>query len=106
MLSDGCHVAKTFTPKLLACGLSLKPVSIMRIIFRWWGPESPGSTSGLRMHSQRRTEEETSMSKIRKFFKSDLGATAIEYGLIAALISVVIIAALQLTGNSLKTVFN
>ena len=46
------------------------------------------------------------MSKIRKFCKSDLGATAIEYGLIAALISVVIIAALQLTGNSLKTVFN
>lgn len=46
------------------------------------------------------------MSKIRKFFKSNLGATAIEYGLIAALISVVIIAALQLTGNSLKTVFN
>ena len=46
------------------------------------------------------------MSKIVKFFKSDLGATAIEYGLIAALISVVIIAALQLTGNSLKLVFN
>jgi pilus assembly protein Flp/PilA len=37
---------------------------------------------------------------------SDLGATAIEYGLIAALISVVIIAALRLTGNSLKVVFN
>ena len=46
------------------------------------------------------------MSKIRKFFKSSVGATAIEYGLIAALISVVIIAALQLTGNSLKLVFN
>ena len=46
------------------------------------------------------------MKRIKKFFKSDLGATAIEYGLIAALISVVIIAALQLTGNSLKTVFN
>ena len=46
------------------------------------------------------------MSKIRKFFKADLGATAIEYGLIAALIAVVIIAALQLTGNSLKQVFN
>jgi len=46
------------------------------------------------------------MSKIRKFFKSNLGATAIEYGLIAALISVVIIAALQLTGNSLQKVFN
>src|SRR3954471_7581112 len=50
--------------------------------------------------------EERPMKRIRKFFKSDLGATAIEYGLIAALISVVIIAALQLTGNSLKTVFN
>jgi len=46
------------------------------------------------------------MKRIRKFFKSDLGATAIEYGLIAALISVVIIAALQLTGNSLKSVFS
>ena len=43
--------------------------------------------------------------RIRKFFKSELGATAIEYGLIAALISVVIIAALQLTGNSLNKVF-
>jgi pilus assembly protein Flp/PilA len=50
--------------------------------------------------------EERPMKRIKKFFKSDLGATAIEYGLIAALISVVIIAALQLTGNSLKTVFN
>jgi pilus assembly protein Flp/PilA len=48
---------------------------------------------------------ERSVKRIRKFFKSELGATAIEYGLIAALISVVIIAALQLTGNSLKLVF-
>jgi pilus assembly protein Flp/PilA len=48
----------------------------------------------------------SSMKRIRKFFKSDLGATAIEYGLIAALISVVIIAALQLTGGSLVKVFN
>jgi pilus assembly protein Flp/PilA len=46
------------------------------------------------------------MKRIRKFLKSDKGATAIEYGLIAALIAVVIIAALQLTGNSLKKVFN
>jgi pilus assembly protein Flp/PilA len=46
------------------------------------------------------------MKRIRKFLKSDKGATAIEYGLIAALISVVIIAALQLTGSSLQLVFN
>ena len=44
--------------------------------------------------------------RLRRFGMSELGATAIEYGLIAALISVVIIAALRLTGNSLKTVFN
>jgi pilus assembly protein Flp/PilA len=44
--------------------------------------------------------------RLRCFGISELGATAIEYGLIAALISVVIIAALRLTGNSLKNVFN
>ena len=44
--------------------------------------------------------------RLRRFGLSEMGATAIEYGLIAALISVVIIAALRLTGNSLKTVFN
>jgi pilus assembly protein Flp/PilA len=46
------------------------------------------------------------MSFFRKLRKEEKGATAIEYGLIAALIAVVIIAALQLTGNSLKAVFN
>ena len=46
------------------------------------------------------------MAKFLKLLKNVKGATAIEYGLIAALISVVIIAALQLTGNSLKLVFN
>ena len=45
-------------------------------------------------------------NRLRRFGISELGATAIEYGLIAALISVVIIAALRLTGNSLKNVFN
>jgi pilus assembly protein Flp/PilA len=45
-------------------------------------------------------------NKLVRFGISELGATAIEYGLIAALISVVIIAALRLTGNSLKAVFN
>ncbi len=34
------------------------------------------------------------------------GATAIEYGLIAALISVVIIAAVTLVGTNLSTVFH
>ena len=45
------------------------------------------------------------MKSIRKFMKSNKGATAIEYGLIAALISVVIITALGLVGTQLNTTF-
>ena len=39
-------------------------------------------------------------------WKSEDGATAIEYGLIAALIAVAAIAALQLVGTDLTAVFN
>ncbi|WP_119301037.1 Flp family type IVb pilin [Dongia deserti] len=41
----------------------------------------------------------------RKLRKDENGATAIEYGLIAGLISVVIIGAVTLVGNSLNLVF-
>ena len=41
-----------------------------------------------------------------KLWKSDDGATAIEYGLIAALISVASISAMQLLGTSLTGTFN
>lgn len=43
---------------------------------------------------------------MRKFLKSEKGATAIEYGLIAALISVVIIVAITAVGTSLSNTFN
>lgn len=46
------------------------------------------------------------MKMIRKFFKNNKGATAIEYGLIAALIAVAAIAAMQGLGNSLNKTFN
>jgi pilus assembly protein Flp/PilA len=42
---------------------------------------------------------------IAKFLKDDSGATAIEYGLIAAGISVAIIAVVQGLGTKLKTTF-
>ncbi|MEG3617957.1 Flp family type IVb pilin [Magnetovibrio sp. PR-2] len=46
-------------------------------------------------------------SKLMTRFKNDeSGATAIEYGLIAALIAVVIISALTLLGTTLETKFN
>lgn len=42
---------------------------------------------------------------IRKFLKDENGATAIEYGLIAALISVVCIGAWTAIGGNLNTTF-
>jgi pilus assembly protein Flp/PilA len=43
---------------------------------------------------------------IAKFFRDEQGATAIEYGLIAALIAVVIITALIAVGNNLNSTFS
>lgn len=45
------------------------------------------------------------MIMIAKFLKDDSGATAIEYGLIAAGISVAIIAVVQGLGSKLNTTF-
>ena len=42
----------------------------------------------------------------QKFFADESGATAIEYGLVAALISVAIIAALGFVGDEVGNVFN
>lgn len=49
----------------------------------------------------------TKFSKLlTRFSKDESGATAIEYGLIAALIAVVIIGALTAMGTSLSSKFN
>ena len=45
------------------------------------------------------------MRFIERLLSDERGATAIEYGLIAGLIGVVIIGALTVTGTSLKSVF-
>ena len=46
------------------------------------------------------------MAKFLKLIKNQDGATAIEYGLIAALIAVAAIGAMQGVGNKLSTTFN
>lgn len=43
---------------------------------------------------------------IKSIIADESGATAIEYGMIAALIAVAIIASLQLVGNNLTNKFN
>jgi pilus assembly protein Flp/PilA len=46
------------------------------------------------------------MSFLRAFLKDESGATMIEYGLVAALVSVAAIIALQLLGAELQVIFN
>jgi pilus assembly protein Flp/PilA len=46
------------------------------------------------------------MSKIFKLIRNEKGATAIEYGLIAALIAVAAIGAMTSIGTHLSTTFN
>lgn len=43
---------------------------------------------------------------VQKFLKDEEGATAIEYGLIAGLIAVVLVATLTSVGDQLKAMFN
>lgn len=45
------------------------------------------------------------INTIRKFIDDESGATAIEYGLIAALVSVAAIAALSALGSALDDIF-
>lgn len=45
------------------------------------------------------------MIKIRKLLKSQSGATAIEYGLIAAFVALAIFIGAQLAGNGLNKMF-
>jgi pilus assembly protein Flp/PilA len=45
------------------------------------------------------------MNMLKKFVKDESGATAIEYGLIAALIAIAIIAGARVIGSQLSTLF-
>jgi pilus assembly protein Flp/PilA len=46
------------------------------------------------------------MSFLKAFLKDESGATMIEYGLVAALVSVAAIIALQILGGELRVIFN
>lgn len=46
------------------------------------------------------------LTKIKNFIRDEEGASAVEYGLLVALIAVVIIAAVQLLGQNLSAKFD
>ena len=46
------------------------------------------------------------MERIKNFFKDESGASAVEYGLLVALIAVVIIGAVTTLGTSVQDTFN
>ena len=46
------------------------------------------------------------MEKLLKFSKDDKGASAVEYGLLVALITAVIVGAVTLLGGNLKATFD
>ena len=52
------------------------------------------------------TEDLSMKNVVTRYFKDESGVTAIEYGLIAALISVVCIAAMTFAGQQLLAVYN
>jgi pilus assembly protein Flp/PilA len=63
--------------------------------------------NGLRLASRRKSENVMRpVSRLAAFFRDDSGATAIEYGLMAACISVVILVALNALGSKLNSKFD
>ncbi len=50
--------------------------------------------------------KERTLQKLGKFFKDESGAAAVEYGLLVALIAVVIIGAVTTLGTTLSAKFN
>ena len=53
-----------------------------------------------------KANKERTMNKLVNFFKDESGAAAVEYGLLVALIAVVIIAAVTTVGTTLSAKFN
>ena len=55
---------------------------------------------------QKLKEDFKKMKLLKRLFREEEGATAVEYGLMVALIAVVIITAVTLIGTNLTAIFN
>jgi pilus assembly protein Flp/PilA len=60
----------------------------------------------LKLPKNQNTGDFQMINAINKFLKDENGATAIEYGLIAALVAVAIVGALTTLGGGLTSMFN
>ena len=69
-----------------------------------------GPTRGTNASSQHNPaedgQEDQMVAAMKRFWNDESGATAVEYGLMVALIAVVIIVAVTAIGNNLNTKFN
>lgn len=63
------------------------------------------SSSPIRKQHTNAFTKDTSMQLLKDFIKDESGATAIEYGLIAGLIAVVILGSLSLLGEEIRDLF-
>jgi pilus assembly protein Flp/PilA len=94
------HTKATLPPRHSRKVLVLRPTDFP------WFDSFAGKTRQRDFRSHEITRGRFSVSQlIRRFLKDDSGATAIEYGLIAAGISVAIIAAVNTLGTNLTTTF-
>jgi pilus assembly protein Flp/PilA len=66
----------------------------------------PAALPSLCRTRDERSKEQIMKSVFTRFLRDESGATAIEYGLLAALISVVIIGAVKVVGTKLNAGFN
>jgi pilus assembly protein Flp/PilA len=69
------------------------------------GPSLPVARASLRVNREN-IAMNTVVARFLKFLKDESGATAIEYGLIAAIVAVGIIIGLQNLRDGLNTLFN
>jgi pilus assembly protein Flp/PilA len=73
---------------------------------QYFAHQSKGFVNPLRDANSSENLRAPMKALIARFAKDESGATAIEYGLVAAGISVAIIAVIQGLGNNLKTAFS
>jgi pilus assembly protein Flp/PilA len=59
----------------------------------------------MNLNIQKTKLEESKMERIRNFFKDESGASAVEYGLLVALIAVVVSAGIATLGGTINTKF-